>query len=91
MYYIELTLEEAMKECDKNTKILVAVQNLNKKDVNLSFIKKEKEDYKEVFKDVKTIASLCDDFIKQLRLFTEKQDIYNITPQGMQKIVLLKE
>ena len=32
-----------------------------------------------------------DDLIKQLRLFTEHQDILNIRPQGIQKIVLMRE
>ena len=44
-----------------------------------------------MFEDVKTVASACDDFVKQLRLFTEKQNIYNIEPRGIQKIILLKE
>ena len=46
---------------------------------------------KALFEDVKTVASMCDDFVKQLRLFTEKQNIYNIEPRGIQKIILLKE
>ena len=32
MRYIEMTLEEAVKECNKNTKVLVALQNLEEKD-----------------------------------------------------------
>lgn len=44
-----------------------------------------------IFEDVKRVASLCDDFVKQLRLFTEKQDIRNIKPYGIQRTVLLKE
>ena len=49
------------------------------------------EEYNKIFEDVKTVASMCDDFVKQLRLFTEKQNIYNIEPRGIQKIILLKE
>ena len=44
-----------------------------------------------MFEDVKTAASLCNDFVRQLNLFTERQDIRNIKPQGFQKIVLLRE
>lgn len=34
---------------------------------------------------------ICDDFVRQLNLFTEKQEIHNIEPHGMQKIILLRE
>ena len=78
-YYAEMTVEEAMKKCGKNAKVLVAIQNL------------EEENTDVIFENIKTVASLYDDFIKQLNLFTEKQDIYNIKPKGMQKIILLKE
>jgi len=45
-----------------------------------------------MFEDIKTAVSFYDDFIKQLRLFTEKQeDIYNIQARGLQKTVMLKE
>lgn len=91
MQYVEMTIEEAMKKCNKNTKILVAIQNLEDDDVNTLFVLKRREEYGKLFEDVKTVASICDDFIKQLRLFTERQDIYNIRPIGLQKTVLLKE
>lgn len=90
MQYVEMTIEEAMKRCKKNVKILVATQDLANDDDVVFVIKRENE-YKEVFEDVKTVASLCDDFVKQLKLFTEKQDIRNIRPFGMQKTVLLRE
>lgn len=91
MIYVEMTLEEAMKCCNKNSKVLVAIENLEKKDCNTVFVQKNREDYDKMFEDVKTVASLHDDFMKQLRLFTERQDIYNIRPRGLQKTVLLKE
>lgn len=91
-YYIEMTIEEAIKRCDKNTKVLVAIQNLELEDESdVVFIKRKREEYYKMFEDIKTVASLYDDFVEQLRLFTEKQDIYNIKPKGMQKIVLLRE
>ena len=92
MRYIEMTLEEAVKECNKNTKVLVALQNLEEKDdTDAIFVTKKKEEYRKMFEDVKTAASLCDDFVRELSLFTERQDIRNIKPQGFQKIVLLRE
>ena len=91
MKYVELTIEEAMQRCDKNTKVLVAIQDLKDTKANVSFVKKERKEYTEIFEDIQTATSLCDDFVKQLKLFSEKQDIHNIKPKGIQKIVLLKE
>ena len=55
----------------------------------LLLLKKEKND--RIYEDVKTVATIFDDFVKQLKCFTEKQDIYNIRPVGHQKIILLRE
>ena len=91
MKYVEISIEEAMKRCKKNAKVLVAVQDLEDDNVDVVFIQKGRNEYQSMFEDVKTVASACDDFVKQLRLFTEKQNIYNIEPRGIQKIILLKE
>ena len=91
MRYVEMTIEEAMKRCNKNKKVLVAIQDLEDDSVDTVFVQKERSEYQSMFEDVKTVASACDDFVKQLRLFTEKQNIYNIEPRGRQKIILLKE
>ena len=91
MRYVEMTIEEAMKRCNKNKKVLVAIQDLEDDNVDTVFVQKERSEYQSMFEDVKTVASACDDFVKQLRLFTEKQNIFNIEPRGIQKIVLLKE
>ena len=91
MRYIEMTIEEAMKRCNKNKKVLVAVQDLEDDNVDIVFVQKERNEYQTIFEDVKTVASACDDFVRQLRLFTEKQNIYNVEPRGLQKIILLKE
>ena len=91
MRYIEMSVEEAIKKCKKNAKILVAIQDLADENVDTVFVQKKGRDCKEVFEDVKTVASLCDDFISQLKLFTEKQDIRDIRPYGIQRTVLLRE
>ena len=91
MKYVEVSIEEAMKRCKKNAKVLVAEQDLEDDNVDVVFIQKGRNEYQSMFEDVKTVASACDDFVKQLRLFTEKQNIYNIEPRGIQKIILLKE
>lgn len=90
MQYVEMTIEEAMKRCNKNQKVLVAIQDLEDKNVNVIFTEKKRNEYQELFDDVETVASLCDDFVKQLRLFTRKQNIHNIEPKGKQKTILLK-
>ena len=90
--YVEMTIEEAMKKCNKNTKVLGAIQDLEKEEDEIVFVQKKKKEYGSIFEDAKTVLSMCDDFIKELNVFTEKQpDIYNIRPHGLQKIVLLKE
>lgn len=91
MRYVEMTIEEAIKRCNKNDRVLVAVQDLEDDNVDIVFIKKRRNEYDSIFEDVKTVASICDDFVKQLRLFTEKQNIPNIEPRGIQKTILLKE
>ncbi len=91
MQYVEMSIEEAMKRCKKNAKILVATQDLADNNADIIFSSKKENEYNEVFEDVKTVASLCSDFVNQLKLFTEKQDIRDIRPYGIQRTVLLKE
>ena len=91
MRYVEVSIEEAMKRCKKNAKVLVAEQDLENEDCDIIFVTKARKEYDDLFKDVQTAASLSDDLVKQLRLFTEHQDVFNIRPTGIQKVVLLKE
>lgn len=91
MKYVEMTIEEAIRKCKKNIKVLVAIQDLTDNNVDVIFVVKKENEYHDIFEDVQTVASLNDDFIHQLKLFTEKQDIRNIRPYGLQKTVLLKE
>lgn len=91
MKLVEMTVEEAMRICGGQAKVLVAVQNLeDENDTNIQFTQKRREEYNQLFADVEMVASMCDDFVKQLRCFTAKQDLKNIRPVGVQKIVLLK-
>ncbi len=89
MIYVEMTLEEAMERCNKNSKVLVAVQDLTKNDV-ISFTRRKREEYYDIFADIQTAYSIHDDFVNQLRLFTEQQRLPNIKPIGMQKTVLIE-
>ena len=90
MKYVEMTIEEALKCCNKNKKVLVAIQDLEDDDVDVIFVKKDRSEYSSMFEDVKTVASKCDDLVNQLKLFTEKQNISNIQPKGMLKTVLIE-
>ncbi len=91
MRYVEMTVEEAMKYCNKNDKVLVAIQDLENEDVDIVFVQKKKNEYSDIFRDAKTISSMCDNLIKELSVFTEKQDLTCIQPRGLHKVVLLKE
>ena len=91
MRYVEISIEEAMKRCKKNAKVLVAEQDLENEDCDIIFVTKGRKEYGDLFKGIQTAASLSDDLVKQLRLFTERQEIPNIRPHGIQKIVLIKE
>ena len=91
MQYVEMSIEEAMKRCKRNAKILVATQDLTDDNADIIFVQKKGSDYKEVLENVQTVASLSDDLVKQLKLFTEKQDIMNIRPYGIQRIVIMRE
>lgn len=91
MQYVEMSIEEAKARCKKNAKILVAIQDLEDDNIDIVFIQKRGNESDEIFENVKTAASLCDDFVKQLKLFTEKQDIRNIKPYGIQRTVILRE
>ena len=90
MRYVEVSIEEAMKRCKKNAKVLVAEQDLENEDCDIIFVTRGRKEYDDLFKDVQTAASWSDDFVKQLRLFTEQQNIPDIKPHGVQKIVLIR-
>lgn len=93
MRCVEMTTDEAIEvlKKSKGKKVLVAVQDL-KTDEEALFYPRLKMDCVNMIEEAKTISSACDDFVKQLRLFTEKQlDLMNIRPEGLQKTILLKE
>ena len=92
MNYVEMTTDEAIEvlKKSKGKKVLVAIQDLEK-DESPIFCPRLKTECSSLFEDVETTISACDDFVKQLRLFTEKQrDIINIEPHGILKTILIK-
>lgn len=93
MHYVEMTIEEANEYYKGNTGkiVLVAVQDLEKNEV-AEFVKRGKCECESIINEAETIARVYDDFINQLRVFTEKQtDIRNILPRGKLSTILLKE
>ena len=92
MRYVEMTTDEAieMLKKSKGRKVLVAVQDLKTEEPAL-FYAKPKSDCLLMIKEAETIASACDDFVKQLRLFSEEQrDLLNLIPEGLQRTILLR-
>lgn len=92
MYYVEMSTDEAieMLRKSKGKKVLVAVQDL-KMDEPALFYPKTKADCLLMIKEAETIASACDDLVRQLKLFSEKQrDLMNVLPEGFQRTILLK-
>lgn len=59
--------------------------------VDIVFVQRKGQDCDDVFEDIKTVASISDNLVKQMDLFTEKQDIRNIRPFGTRRIVILRE
>lgn len=95
MHYIEMTIEEA-NEYYKGTSgktVLVAVQDLEKREEQvLSFTKKNRSECENILMEAETIVRVCDDFVNQLRAFTEKQpNVRDIIPKGRLSTILLKE
>lgn len=92
MKLVEMSIEDAMRICGKNAKVLVAVQNLEQEEQEICFHQKRRDEYEKLFSDVKTVVSSMDDLVKRLDCFTEKQDIIRgIRPVGLQKIVLVEK
>lgn len=93
MQYIEMTIEEALKynRGNKSKTVLVAVQDLESDEIP-EFVKKGKHECENIIMEAETIARVYDDFVNQLRVFTEKQpDIRNIIPRGKLSTILLRE
>lgn len=92
MKYIEVTKKEAIDilKKSKGDKVMIAIQDMGHDDVGM-FCPHLKSECENMIYEAETIASMSDDFIKQLDLFSEKQlDLMNIKSIGYRKIILLK-
>lgn len=93
MNYVEMTTEEAIEilRKSKGKKVLVAIKDLEN-DNDAILYQKLKSDCEVIIQEAQTISSICDDFVRKLDVFTEKQkDILNIKPYGLRKTILLNE
>lgn len=89
--YVEMTIEEALElnKGDKNSKVLVAISNLEDDEV-VAFVKKTRYECENIIKQAETIAHSCDEFMDSLMCYTEKQDIRRIAPIGKMSTILMR-
>lgn len=91
MRYILMDIDEAAKYC-KGKKVLVAEQDLENENEVIGFERKTFQECKEIIERSETIAKICDDFLNQLRVFSERQDdIMNIRPIGKMSTILVHD
>ena len=80
-----------MKSFYKGKKVLVAEQDLENNEV-VGFERKTFQECKDIIERSETIAKICDDFLNQLRVFSEKQlDLMNIKPIGTMSTILVHD
>lgn len=92
MEYVLMSLEEAKKVAKKDAVVLVCKQDLEKEDCNLGFIKKRFCECNNIFEEAATVAKVCDEFINQLRVFSETQtDVLNYERKGILNTILINK
>ena len=90
MEYVVMSLEEAKKIAKKDAIVLVAKQDLENTDCNIGFNSKKFGECINILEEGSTIAKVCDDFVNQLRVFSEYQkDVINYEPRGSLNIILV--
>ena len=92
MAYIMMTVEEAKKYAKKDAIVLVATQDLASQDCNVDFVKKKFGECTDIIGSAKTIANICDEFVNQLRVFSDIQtDPINYESTGYLNTILFRE
>lgn len=92
MKYVEVTIEQAleMNKGDKNSKVLVAVNNLEENDV-VAFVRKTRTECENIIKDAQTLVHNCDDFMDSLMCYSKRQEnIKSIRPVGVLSTILME-
>lgn len=93
MRYFEVTVDEAIDilRKSKGDKVMVAVHDLENEEDDAEFVVENKKDCEPMIAAGETIASVIDDYVKELNVFSKKQiDLESITNIGVQKIILLR-
>lgn len=92
MKYVEVTIEQAleMNKGDKNSKVLVAINNLEEDDV-VAFVLKTRTECENIIKDAQTLVHNCDEFMDSLMCYSKRQeDIKSIRPVGVLSTILME-
>lgn len=92
MKYVEVTIEQAleMNKGDKNSKVLVAINNLEEDDV-VAFVRKTRTECENIIKDAQTLVHNCDEFMDSLMCYSKRQeDIKSIRPVGVLSTILME-
>ena len=91
MAYIMMTVEEAKKYAKKDAIVRGATQDLESQDCNVDFVKKKFGECTDIIGSAKTIANICDEFVNQLRVFSDIQaDPINYEPTGCLNTILFR-
>lgn len=93
MQYVEMTIQEALdySKGDTSQTVLMARQDLEKDNEIPKFEKKSKSECEQIIQGAETIARACDDFVNQMRVFSERQlDIENIERKGELNTILFR-
>ena len=93
MNYIEMSTDEAIEilKKSKGKKVLISLFDLESEGVS-EFISKSKNECFAMITAANTIAAACDDFVKSVNLFSEKQvNFPEIERRGILRTILLRE
>ena len=92
MKFIEVTIEQALalNKGDKNSKVLVAVNDLEKNEV-AAFVKKTRNECERIIKDAETLIQNCDEFMEYLMCYSERQNLKSIQPVGTLSTILVRK
>lgn len=92
MKYVEVTIEQAleMNKGDKNSKVLVAINNLEEDDV-VAFVRKTRTECENIIRDAQTLVHNCDEFMDSLMCYSKRQEnIKSIRPVGVLSTILME-
>ena len=92
MEYVFMTIDQAQKFLKKDTMVMVASRDLEQTDCNCQFAQKRFGDCTNIFEEAQTVAKVVDDFMNQLRIFSDRQlDPINYDAHGKMCIMLFNK